>query len=55
MNNLKIIIDEPELEQAVYTKLTDEVNLLELLNNPQNIDERYNLTFLDEKLQKNTI
>ncbi len=48
MKDEKIIIDEPELEQAIYTQLTDEINLIELLNNPDKIDEKYKLTFTNK-------
>jgi len=51
MNNLKIIIDEPELEQAIYTTLTNEINLIDFLNEPDLVDERYKLTFEDDKLK----
>jgi outer membrane lipoprotein carrier protein len=50
MNNLNIIIDEPELEQAIYTKLTNEINLLDFLNNPDLVDDKYTLKFQDNKL-----
>jgi len=50
MNNLKIIIDEPELEQAIYTTLTNEINLIEFLNEPDLVDEKYKLKFKNEKL-----
>ena len=50
MNNLNIIIDEPELEQAIYTSLTDEINLINFLNNPDLIDDKYKLTFKNNKL-----
>jgi len=45
MNDIDIIVDEPELEQAIFTTLDDEVNLIELLNNPENIDKKYKLIF----------
>lgn len=52
MNKLKIIIDEPELEQAIFTKLTDEINLIDFLNNPDLVDDKYTLTFEQNKLIK---
>ncbi len=52
MNNLKIIIDEPELEQAIYSKLTDEINLIDFLNNPDLVDDKYKLTFENDTLIK---
>ena len=50
MNNQNIIIDEPELEQAIYTKLENEINLLEFLNEPDLVDDKYKLEFNGEKL-----
>jgi len=50
MNKLKIIIDEPELEQAIYTELTNEINLIDFLNNPDLVDDKYTLTFKNDKL-----
>ena len=52
MNNLKVTIDEPELEQAIHTTLTNEINLIDFLNNPDLVDNKYNLTFEDNKLVK---
>jgi outer membrane lipoprotein carrier protein len=52
MNNTDIIIDEPELEQAIFTTLNDEINLIELLNNPKNIDKKYKLIFNEKILTK---
>jgi outer membrane lipoprotein carrier protein len=51
MKNKKIIIDEPQLEQAIYTTLTNEINLINLLNNPKLINKKYKLTFKDKILQ----
>jgi len=50
MDKLKIIIDEPELEQAIFTHLTDEINLIDFLNNPDLVDDKYKLTFEDDLL-----
>ena len=52
MNNLNIIVDEPELEQATYTQLSDEINLIDFLNNPDLVDDKYKLTFNEELLTK---
>jgi len=52
MDKKKIIIDEPELEQAIFTKLTDEINLINFLNNPSLVDKKYKLTFKDKILTK---
>jgi outer membrane lipoprotein carrier protein len=51
MDDLKIIIDEPELEQAIYTQLTDEINVISFLNNPKLIDDKYKVTFETKKLK----
>lgn len=51
MNNLKVIIDEPELEQAIYTQLTNEINLIDFLNNPDLVDDKYTLIFKNEQLK----
>ncbi len=50
MNNTIVIINEPELEQAIFTNLTDEINLIELLNNPDKINDKYKLTFKNRQL-----
>lgn len=34
------IVDEPELEQAIYTKLEDEVNIVKMLNDSQKINSK---------------
>ena len=50
MNKLRVIIDEPELEQAIFTQLTDEINLIDFLNNPDLVDDKYKLTFKEKLL-----
>ena len=54
MNGTNIIIDEPELEQAIFTQMTDEINIIELINNPTKVDKKYKLTFKDNLLTKIT-
>jgi outer membrane lipoprotein carrier protein len=45
MNNKSIVVDEPQLEQAIYTTLTNEINLINFLNNPKLVDKKYKLFF----------
>ena len=42
------IIDEPELEQAIYTTLENEINIIELIKGSQKIDETTYLASIDE-------
>jgi outer membrane lipoprotein carrier protein len=41
----QIIMVEPELEQAIFTSLTKEINLIELINNPSKVDKKYKLGY----------
>lgn len=41
------IVDEPELEQAIYTSLENEVNIIKLLNEAQKINEKEYLSKID--------
>ena len=50
MNDTNIIIDEPMLEQAIYTTINDEINLIDFLNEPSLVDDKYKLTFNDNNL-----
>jgi len=45
MNDTNIIIDEPMLEQAIYTTINNEINLIDFLNEPSLVDDKYKLTF----------
>ncbi len=38
INNNLAVVDEPELEQAVFTQLESEINIIKLLNNSEKID-----------------
>ncbi len=61
INNFAII-DEPELEQAIFSRLQDEIDILELIKTAKKIDENrylakiydvnYTLTTKDNKIQK---
>jgi len=42
------IIDEPELEQAIYTQLQSEINIIKLLNASKKINENSYITNIDE-------
>jgi outer membrane lipoprotein carrier protein len=42
------IIDEPELEQAIYTQLQSEINIIKLLNTSKKINENSFITNIDE-------
>lgn len=56
------IIDEPELEQAIFSKLQNEIDILELIKTAKKIDENrylakiydvdYTLTTKDNKIEK---
>lgn len=39
VNNSYVIIDEPQLEQAIITSLQDDINLIEILKKAKKIDE----------------
>lgn len=48
INNSYAIVDEPELEQAIYTKLHQEVNVLDIFQNAQKVDDsQYKTTLYD--------
>lgn len=42
------IVDEPELEQAIYTQLESEINIIELLNNSKKVDNGNYATSIDD-------
>ena len=42
------IIDEPELEQAIYTQLQSEINIIKLLNTSKKINENTYLANIDD-------
>ena len=39
VNNSYVIIDEPQLEQAIITSLQDDINLIEILKKAKKVDE----------------
>lgn len=41
------IVDEPELEQAIFTQLESEIDIIKLLNNSKKIDENSYVTNID--------
>ncbi|MGB5791880.1 LolA-like outer membrane lipoprotein chaperone [Poseidonibacter sp.] len=45
--NNTVIIDEPELEQAIYTQLDNENNIIKLINSSQKIANNQYLTKID--------
>jgi len=47
INDSFAIIDEPELEQAIYTKIDQEVNLFDMINKAKKIDINHYLTKLN--------
>ncbi|MFX4155806.1 outer-membrane lipoprotein carrier protein LolA, partial [Aliarcobacter butzleri] len=38
IDNNSAIVDEPELEQAIFTKLENEINIIQLLKDAKKID-----------------
>jgi outer membrane lipoprotein carrier protein len=42
------IVDEPELEQAIYTQLESEINIIQLLNSSKKIDNAHYSTNIDD-------
>lgn len=46
INNFAIV-DEPELEQAIYTELQSEINIIKLLKNAQKINENIYMATVD--------
>ena len=42
------VVDEPELEQAIYTKLESEINIIKLLNNSKKVNENSYTTNIDD-------
>lgn len=43
-----VIVDEPELEQAIFTKLESDINIIKLLNNSQKINQNTYIAKIDE-------
>ena len=47
VNNTHVIIDEPELEQAIITSLQNDINLIEILKKAQKIEYNIYLANID--------
>ncbi|QEZ89379.1 LolA-like outer membrane lipoprotein chaperone [Aliarcobacter cibarius] len=64
IDNNMAIVDEPELEQAIFTKLDNEINIIKLLNEAKKIDNenyvstingiKYNIKASADKVSKIT-
>ena len=48
INNDYAVVDEPELEQAIYTKLDSEINVIKLLNNSKKVNENSYTTKIED-------
>lgn len=48
INNDFAIVDEPELEQAIFTQLESEINIIKLLNTSKKIDKNSYSTNIDD-------
>ena len=48
INNDYAVVDEPELEQAIYTKLDSEINIIKLLNNSKKVNENSYTTKIED-------
>ena len=48
INNDFAIVDEPELEQAIYTKLESEINIIKLLNSSKKVNDNSYVTKIED-------
>lgn len=48
INNDFAIVDEPELEQAIYTKLESEINIIKLLNGSKKVNDNSYVTKIED-------
>ena len=48
INNDFAIVDEPELEQAIYTQLESEINIIKLLNGSKKVNENSYITKIED-------
>jgi outer membrane lipoprotein carrier protein len=48
INKYNVVIVEPELEQAIFSNLNKEVNILNILSNVKKIKQNYYQTIIDE-------
>lgn len=64
IDNTMAIVDEPELEQAIFTKLEDEINIIKLLKDAKKVDNenyistidgvKYSIKIKNDKIEKIT-
>ena len=47
IDNSMAIVDEPELEQAIFTKLEDEINIIKLLKDAKKVDNENYISTID--------
>ena len=48
INNDFAIVDEPELEQAIFTQLESEINIIKLLNSSKKVNENSYITNIED-------
>ena len=48
INNDYAVVDEPELEQAIYTKLESEINIIKLLNTSKKVNDNSYITNIED-------
>ncbi len=48
INNDFAIVDEPELEQAIFTQLESEINIIKLLNSSKKVNDNSYITNIEE-------
>ena len=48
INDSFAVVDEPELEQAIFTQLESEINIIKLLNSSQKVDNNSYTTNIDD-------
>ena len=48
INNDFAVVDEPELEQAIYTQLESEINIIKLLNSSKKVNDNSYLTNIED-------
>jgi len=48
INNNFAIVDEPELEQAIYTQLESEINIIKLLNSSKKVNDNSYVTKIED-------
>ena len=48
INDNFAVVDEPELEQAIFTELESEINIIKLLNNSKKVNENSYITNIED-------